>query len=113
MTWVYALLAFAAFAVIAFGFLSAHFYGKYLAAQLESGVYQALCERHVAEHAAAVVAHTEQVGELNDRLQAKSLAELKAYRPTAMPLPDTIPHNEYLYDSTGLIRTEAPALVEE
>jgi hypothetical protein len=46
----------------------------------------------------------ERIEVLEDRLMAGSLAELRAFRPTAMPVEEPEAEGYYAYDHTGLQR---------
>lgn len=74
---------------------------------------QAYGERRVNEHLTAeLAAAKERIGELEDGLRARTLAELRAVRPVAMPAyPDGAEDSEeWGYDGTGLIREKLPPL---
>lgn len=56
------------------------------------------------EHAAEIARKDERIAELEDRLMAQSLAELRAFRPVAMHTPPAEPAGYWVGDETGLSR---------
>lgn len=67
-------------------------------------------ERIVARYEAEIARKDERIAELEDRLTARSLAELRAFRPVAIRAPEPDPHEgmDYLTDPTGIIGEWVP-----
>jgi hypothetical protein len=48
------------------------------------------------------------IAELEDRLMANSLSELRAFRPVAMTMPTDLPEYDVFTDTTGLVTERVP-----
>lgn len=76
---------------------------------------QTYAERRVNEFLNAdLTSAKERIAELEDSLRARSLAELRAVRPVAVPpYPDNDDDEEWGWDPTGLVRFKLPPLTPE